>query len=224
MPRIGLKFCPRIGLVLLAILPTGCTQFDPVTRNTLGGSGLGAATGAIIGHQSGNAGTGALIGATAGAIGGALVGNAQQARSDRDAAYAYAAQTAAQPVPVYPANASAITNTDVIFMTQNGLSDDVIINSIRSRGGQFDTNPHALTSLKASGVSNTVISVLQNYETSAVQPVSYVPPPVPPRTNIVVVEPVRPRPIIIERRRGYFDHHHHCAPRRKPGLYIHGSF
>jgi uncharacterized protein YcfJ len=39
------------------------------------GTGLGAATGAIIGHQSGHAGEGALIGAGAGALGGYIIGN-----------------------------------------------------------------------------------------------------------------------------------------------------
>ena len=39
------------------------------------GTGLGAATGAIIGHQSGHGGEGALIGAGAGALGGYILGN-----------------------------------------------------------------------------------------------------------------------------------------------------
>jgi len=34
--------------------------------------------------------------------------------------------------------ATALTNSDVIKMAQNGVGDDVIVNAIRTRGGAFD--------------------------------------------------------------------------------------
>jgi uncharacterized protein YcfJ len=207
---------PRIGLVFLAALPFGCTHFDPVTGSTLVGSGLGATTGAIIGHQSGHAGKGALIGAAAGALGGALVGDARQARAERDSAYAYADAQA------YQAQAGAVTNSDVVYMSQSGLAEDVIINSIQTRGGRFDTDPQSLIYLKSSGVSDRVIAVMQN-SGPRVAPASYVVPPPPRRPDIVIVEPAPP-PIIF----GHFggNHHHHCHPRRHHGssLSIHGHF
>jgi hypothetical protein len=65
-----------LGLMVLA----GSAMFLSGCRNDAGtfaaiGTGLGAATGAIIGHQSGHGGEGALIGAGAGALGGYILGN-----------------------------------------------------------------------------------------------------------------------------------------------------
>lgn len=219
MPRIWFKMASRMGLMLLAALPVGCTHFDPVGGSALVGSGLGAATGAVIGHQSGNTGAGALLGATAGAIGGALVGETKQARYERDAAFAYADSQR------YQAAANSVTNSDVIYMTQNGLSEEVIINAIHTRGGRFDTSPTALTTLHTSGVSNTVIGAMQ---TADVPPAPvYSPPPVPPRRSRVVVVEQAPPPIVF----GIGSSHcyHHCAPRRRrcrprSGLFIHGHF
>lgn len=211
-----IQVSPRIGLVFLAALPLGCAQFDPVTGSTLVGSGLGATTGAIIGHQSGHTGTGALIGAAAGALGGALVGDARQARVERDAAVAYADAQAQQ------AAAGAVTNTDVVYMAQNGLAEDVIINAIQTRGGRFDTSPQSLIYLKSSGVSDRVIAVMQN-SGPAIVPVGYVAPPPRPRPDIVIVEPPPP-PIVFGHFGGY--HHHHCRPHRHSGssISIHGHF
>ena len=221
MQRICPQVGPGIGLVLLTILPLGCTHYDPVTNSTLVGSGLGATAGGIIGHQSGHTGAGALIGAAAGALGGALVGDAQQSRRERDAAFAYADGVQAQQL------ANSVTNSDVIYMTQNGLGDDVIINAIHTRGGRFDTSPNALIQLKSAGVSNTVISTMQS-AAPGVTPVSYVGPPPPPSPSVIVVEPPPP-PIVW----GHFDDHchpryFHPRPRRHrhhhSGISIHGHF
>lgn len=217
MPRMSFQVGPRIGLVILSALPFGCTHFDPVTGSTLAGSGLGATTGAIIGHQSGHTGTGALIGAAAGALGGALVGDARQARAERDSAYAYADAQAQQ------AALGAVTNTDVIYMAQNNLGEDVIINAIQTRGGRFDTSPQSLIYLKTSGVSDRVIAVMQNTG-AAIAPVSYIAPPPPPRPSIVIVEPSPPRPIYF----GHFGGHHYhpCRPHRyrESSISLHGHF
>lgn len=217
MTRKLIQVGPRIGLGLLALLPLGCTHFDPVTGSTLVGSGLGATTGAIIGHQSGHTGTGALIGAAAGALGGALVGDAQQARVERDAAFAYADAQSQQRV------AGAVTNSDVVYMAQNGLAEDVIINAIQTRGGRFDTSPQSLIYLKSSGVSDRVIATMQSSGGPAIAPVSYVAPP-PPPPPVFIVEPPPPRPIYF----GHFGHHHHHHHRRHhhhgSSISIHGHF
>ena len=218
MPRMRQPLAPKLGLIFLTILPLGCAQFDPVTNSTLVGSGLGTTAGAIIGHQSGSAGKGALIGAAAGALGGALVGDANQARAERDAAYDLAFSQK------YQAAQGAVTNTDVIYMAQNGLSDEVILNAIHTRGGRFDTSPHSLISLKSAGVSESVIGAMQT--AGSAPPLSYVPPPPPPPASILVVEPPRPRPIFL----GHFDdcHHHRFRhPRRHrqgSSISIHGHF
>ncbi len=218
MPRICIQVRSRIrvGLFVLAVLPLGCTHYDPVANSTVVGSGLGAATGAIVGSGSGNAGAGALIGAAAGAIGGALVGDAEQARAQRDSAYAYA-----QNVNRSQQYAGAVTNADVMSMAQNGLSDDVIINSINTRGGRFDTSPNALIQLNSLGVSAPVIAAMQN-SGPPIAPVNYVGPPpafVPGPPNVVVVEP-RPRPIIVAPFGG--PRYHYRRPRS--GVFIQGRF
>jgi uncharacterized membrane protein len=52
------------------------------TSRVATGTGMGAATGAIIGSFSANAGTGALIGASVGALGGVLVDEHQRGSFD----------------------------------------------------------------------------------------------------------------------------------------------
>jgi hypothetical protein len=173
-----------LRLVVISGLATGsgCSNLDRTENGALVGSGLGAATGAVIGHQSGNGDAGALIGAAAGAVGGALFGNARQMEEERDAAIAAARQ------------AQAITNEDVVQLAANGLSDDTIINTIRSRGGRFRLGTYDLIALKQSGVSERVIQEMQS--TSAPAPPQVVSLPAPRPAAAIVVAP-RPRASIV---------------------------
>lgn len=66
MTRITIITTAIIGLFLLA----GCGT--TTTSRVATGTGMGAATGAIIGSFSADAGKGALIGASVGALGGIL--------------------------------------------------------------------------------------------------------------------------------------------------------
>jgi hypothetical protein len=72
--------------------------------------------------------------------------------------------------------ANRITNKDVIEMTSLGLSDDVIIEKIRSASAgsalKFDTTLAGLKELKAAKVSDTVIKVMIN--------------PTPPQAPVVI--------------------------------------
>ena len=61
----------------------GCGESNNATDGALIGAGLGAAAGAIIGHQSGSAGEGAAIGAGAGALGGYILGNEEDKKEMR---------------------------------------------------------------------------------------------------------------------------------------------
>ncbi|WP_166824329.1 glycine zipper domain-containing protein [Thalassoroseus pseudoceratinae] len=203
------------GLVILGSLPlTGCAT--STGNGALFGTGLGATTGAVLGSVSGNAGKGALIGATAGALGGALVGNAEDAARQRDAAWAHAYQVEQQQFA-----AQAVTNADVVTMTQSGVSQEVIINAIRTRGGQFDTSPNALIWLKNSGVSDAVIATMQQ-SGSPIAPVStttVVPPPaIGP--EVIVVEP-RPAPIFVHPGPIRFRSPRRCRPYRRHGHSAH---
>lgn len=142
--------------VCLVILG-GCRQFGNTEAGALVGTGLGATAGAIIGGGSGHAAGGALIGAAAGAVTGGLAGNAADAREERDAAVAHAQYAQAQA----GANARALTAGDVVSMTQNGVSDDVIVGSLQTRGCRFSGDPQSIIQLKQSGVSDRVIQAMQ---------------------------------------------------------------
>lgn len=56
--------------------------------------------------------------------------------------------------------AQALNNDTVIKMVKAGLSDDVIVATISSSAGSFDTSPNGLIALKQAGVSDKVISVI----------------------------------------------------------------
>lgn len=66
----------KITMMLLALFLTalmvGCTATQ---QGALAGGGIGAGTGAIIGHQSGHGGEGALIGGAVGAVSGGIIGH-----------------------------------------------------------------------------------------------------------------------------------------------------
>jgi outer membrane lipoprotein SlyB len=208
--RDDLRQAAWMGLAVLIGASAGCAQMSPTHMGALAGTGFGAATGAVIGSGSGNAGEGALIGAAAGALGGALLGNAEQSRMERDAALAHAQNVEFQNQVMQ----NALTNTDVVMMAQSGLGDDVIINSIRTRGGRFDTTPQALVMLKNSGVSDFVVREMQSPgyltagATTVVTPPLVGPPPIgPPPPDVVFVPAPPPPPAII------IEHgHHHCGP------------
>jgi hypothetical protein len=64
-----------LGLVLAGLIIAGCAT-TPTQKGALLGGGIGAGTGAIIGHQKGKTAKGALIGGAAGAAIGGLLGDA----------------------------------------------------------------------------------------------------------------------------------------------------
>lgn len=146
------------ALILFGILPLAGCQNNTQTGAALG-AGAGSLVGAIIGHQSGHKEAGALIGGLTGGLTGAAVGNAKDVREERDAALTHAAHVQASR----RAAERALTNNDVISMSQNGLNDDIILNAIRTRGGQFRTNSEALIHMQSAGVSNRVMMEVQQH-------------------------------------------------------------
>ena len=61
---------------------------------------------------------------------------------ERDAAVAQA-QYLAQ-------SQSSLNNLELMKLTQSGVGDEVIINMIRTQGGNFDVSPDAIIALKSS--------------------------------------------------------------------------
>ncbi len=192
--------------LLASGLCAGCHPQNHAEKNALVGSTAGALLGGVIGHQSGNTGDGAILGALAGGLTGAVLGNAQD---ERDAAIAQAA---------YAESANAVTNFDLIRMTQSGVADDVIINTVKARGGRIDLSPDAVIELKANGVSDRVVVEIQK----AAQPVSAAEYVVasPPGPGVVVVHPVTVGVGV-----GPYHHHRHWHRpwHPRPGIHLHYS-
>lgn len=200
------------GCLIFAV--TGCRTSSHAENGALVGAGLGTLAGAVIGHQSGHGGSGAMIGAITGAMAGGLVGDAEDAREERDAALAHARY---QEEAAYHAAKVAVSNLDLIDMSQAGLSERVIINAVETRGGQFDLSPSAIIELKRQGVSDQVILSIQQLNrgkpTVRPDPYTYSSPTIisPAPTRMVYVAP-RPTIGVVIGARPSYRYHGHYGP------------
>jgi hypothetical protein len=156
-----------LGVVLLAGgLPAGAQPFyyQPAPgyyqNDTLGGTFAGGILGAITGAAvsgRGDRGEGALIGAGIGAVTGNLLGRSQDRADEREAAYGRAVVAGANQ----QASAAAVTNYDLVEMTRAGVSEDLIISTMRARGTRMDLGPQSLIALKQQSVSDRVVIAAQ---------------------------------------------------------------
>lgn len=200
----------RLILCLSVLLPigimTGCHPRNHTEHGAMVGSTAGALLGGIIGHQSGNTGDGAVLGALAGGLTGAVVGNS---KDKEDMAYEELAQ-------VQMAEATAVTNLDLIRMTQSGVSDDVIVNTVKTRGGRIDMSPDAVIDLKANGVSDYVVLEIQKAAQAAAR--GDVVRVVSSRPEIVIVPSVGVGVGVSQHRHPYWH-----RPRPRAGVHLHYS-
>jgi hypothetical protein len=190
--------------------PPSYYQNDTVGGTVVGG-GLGAITGAVIGGRK-QRGEGALIGAGVGALAGGLLGKAQDNADARQTAVgaSVAAQANAQVASL------AVTNYDLVEMTRAGLSEDLIIGTIRSRGSRLDLSPGGLIALKQSGVSDRVVIAAQSMGPSGYSSPAPAVVMSPARTVYVSPPPpvmyVQPAPVVrfyAGSGWGYHGHHYH---------------
>lgn len=182
-------------------------------EGTVVGGALGAITGALIGGKK-NRGGGALIGAGVGALSGNLIGR------HKDEADAYRAAVGASTVARanQQAAARAVTNLDLIRMTQAGVGDDLIISTIRARGARLDLSPEALIALKENGVSERVMIAAQAMTRGRV----VAPAPVP---ATIVTEVPPPQVIFVPPpRRVYHYGPRYYQPRRRAHYHAGFSF
>src|SRR3954454_4118908 len=128
---------------------------DTASGTFLGGA-MGAITGAIIGGKH-HAGQDALIGAGVGAVTGNLLGRSKDANDERRAAQGAAAVGQMNQQAV----AMAVTDSDLVQMTRAGISEDVIISTMRSRGTRVDLSPQSLIALRQQGVTDRVVMAAQ---------------------------------------------------------------
>lgn len=191
--------------------PPSYYQNDTAGGTIVGGA-LGAVTGAVIGGRD-NRGEGALIGAGVGAVTGNLLGRAQDRADEARAAHGsqYVGQLNQQ------AAAQAVTNYDLLDMTRAGVSDDVIISTMQSRGTRLDLSPNGLIALKQSGVSDRVVMYAQNGSPRGAAVVAPAPVLAPPPTRVIVAPPYFYDPPC------YYDWHHHHHYHR-PRAHIHYGF
>ncbi|MFA5007679.1 MAG: glycine zipper 2TM domain-containing protein [Candidatus Omnitrophota bacterium] len=144
------------------MLASGCenTKTRVVEGSVIGGL-VGGAAGGIIGHQSGNAGAGAGIGIAAGALTGALIGsqiNKPQAETQTQAPQASAQQP---QVVQQTVQAGQLSMQQIADMSKKGVKDDEIIKEIHATNSKFNLSEEGINYLKTEGVSQKVISVMQ---------------------------------------------------------------
>jgi hypothetical protein len=186
------------------------------------GTALGSTAGALIGSANGDAGAGAVIGGLGGAMAGAVVGDAEDARQERDAALMQRDGAIAQAQYIAQANAQPpLTNSDLIRLAQSGVGEDIILNLIQSRGGQFELGTDSIIALKNSGVSDRVILAAQSAPRT-VPAGAAISAPVPQPGVVVVPTPAPPPAVIVEPAPVFWGGwwgpprhrpHHHHSPR-----------
>jgi len=138
-----------VSALLVPVLFTcGCSSMSNTEKGVGAGGLIGAGTGALIGHATGHTGAGALIGAGVGALSGGLIGNAVD-ESDKKTDAKIAAAAAAQQGPM--------GITDVVYLAQQHVTDEVIITQIRSTHAVFQLSAGDTVWLKQQGVSDAVV-------------------------------------------------------------------
>jgi hypothetical protein len=159
----------KLWLGGLLILSCGCESMNNTQAGAVGGGLVGAALGTVVGAAARNPLAGAAIGGAVGAGTGALVGNAEDRAQDRAARRAAAIQAANPPLTLY----------DVAHMSQQHISDAVIINQIRYTNSMYNLSPDDINWLKQQGVSDSVVLEMQTRRPVIVQGGAYVVQPAP---------------------------------------------
>jgi len=190
-----MKTANWLSIALAPLILTGCQGMSHTDKGVLGGAALGTGLGAAIGSASKNTGAGAVIGGLAGGLAGGLVGSSIDETEKRQEARLAAAQAAQPPAP-------PLGLTDIVQMTQQRISDSIIIQQIRTTHSVYHLSPADLQWLNANGVSDAVVMEMQATAGRAPKPVYA------PRERVVIVEPPPPVGIGIG-----FGYHHH--PRRR---------
>jgi Glycine zipper len=172
------------GAFLPVLLATGCAGMSNTDRGAIGGTAIGAGTGAVIGHALGNTGAGAAIGGGLGLLTGAAIGNDIDRKEEKRAVEQAAAQQAAQQAEAqrrWPSLA------EVQRMSASGTNDAIIINEIRTTGAVYQLSTKDILWLQQNGVHDAVIAEMQATATR---------PPVVYRQGAVV----QPGVVIVEDR------------------------
>ena len=207
-------------LAVLAAAALSATSGGCATQagtGALAGGGIGAGIGALVGSATGNPQAGAAIGGILGAGVGTAVGaeaDADKANRASDVAVAQARADEANA----PTSRGPLSVEDVIRMsktdpaTNTRVSDDVIMNYIRTSNSVYNLQPADLQYLSANGVSERVIIEMNNTRNRT--------------ATRIVREPTR-TVIVREPTPYYYDPFYPPPPvyiRPASGVYIRGGF
>ena len=175
----------------------------------------GAVAGAAIGDHNGETGAGAAIGGIIGAFAGGLLGNAE----DKQQAYQSQRQYQQTQRQRYEYQQTAVSSQDVIAMTRNGLSEQVIINQIQQRGIQTQPQVADIIALHQQGVSENIITAMQKAQHRPIARNNFAAPavsnPTPPTWHGPAITPTHGYHVVphYPRPRCYYPepiyHHHH---------------
>lgn len=197
-----MKFRSWMVWLLVVIGPTVAFSQNNTRDGVALGGIAGAITGGIIGHQNDETPEGALIGGAVGAIAGGLIGNAKDRTIEQQRYYQYQAVQQQR---------MAVTYADIINMSRSGVSDNVIINQIRTNGIVRKLETHDIIALHQQGVSEVVIDAMQRAPIAGVTYVAPAPVPQPRRTTVIEYHVTRPRYVPAY---PYHPHYHAHRPMR----------
>lgn len=149
-----------VGALLAVFMTSGCQGMSNTAKGGLIGGGTGAALGGIAGG-----GKGALVGGLIGTGIGGLIGNDidNEEKKEKDLRLAVAEAKASNNTlpPPAPSSATPLGMADVIQMSRDGMSDNMIINQIRTTNSTFLLSVEDLRMLQANNVSQRVIEEMQ---------------------------------------------------------------
>ena len=166
---------------------------------TLGGL-AGAVAGGLIGDNNGEAGAGAAIGGVIGAVTGGILGNA----ADKEAATLQQQRYYSATEQQASLQREAVSINDVVQMSRSGLGENVIITQIQSRGVITQPQVADIIAMHQQGVSERIITAMQQAPTTQQITARPVTPTAPSRTVT---------PVIIEE--------HHVLPMYPPTRVYH---
>jgi uncharacterized protein YcfJ len=173
------------GLSLTSSANAQFTQNYNTRNGALLGGVTGAVIGGVVGHQRDDTAEGALIGGAVGAIAGGVLGNQRDHAQRQNSYYAqpvytsqptYVQHTYVQPthvrptyvehrtyVPVQPkvVTRRPVSASEVVNMTQSGVSDSVIVSHIQANGVASRPDVNEVIWMNQQGVSDYVITALQ---------------------------------------------------------------
>jgi len=211
MNPIYLRLVVALGCLTSLLATDSARAQEHTRRGTLLGGLTGAIAGAAIGNQNDEAAAGALIGGVVGGLTGATIGSNVDQEQAR--ARAYHQQQAVRL-------SRAVSTADAINMTRSGLGDAVIVNHIRENGVQRPLEVADVIFLHQQGVSEPVISAMQQARL-ATAPAAYPAPLVVERPHYVappvIVAPCGP-PAYRYPHHHYYHHHPHTRHRPSSGV------